>query len=207
MSWYERYIFNPVLDWGMDRPAFHDLRKRLLSDVSGRILELGLGTGLNLPHYPSRVKRITSLTLDSAISDRAQRRADAHQMVVEHEQGDGRRFPFDDATFDSIVCTITLCSVRDPVAVIAEMERVLCQDGRLFVWEHVLGRTPMRRGVQHLVNPYQRFCGCGCTLTRDTRRSLEQGGFAFDWIDECRCDQMPWPARDIIVGVAHRRLV
>src|SRR5215204_234766 len=103
MGFYERVIFNRALEFGLDRPQIEGERKRVLAAVRGRILEIGVGTGLNLRCYPPGVAQVTAANLEPELDPRAERRARAHGVKVQVERGDAAELPFATASFDSIV--------------------------------------------------------------------------------------------------------
>src|ERR1700722_13948114 len=110
MSWYEQNVFNPwILDKSLDVPEVNAERTRLLAHASGEILEIGLGTGLNLPCYPAAVEAIVSLGPEPEVHPYASRRAARRGLRVAHTPGDARRLPFDAARFDTVVRTLVLC--------------------------------------------------------------------------------------------------
>jgi SAM-dependent methyltransferase len=133
-DFYERRIFPWVIDAGM-RPL-EVLRAPTLADASGEVLEIGFGTGLNLPHYPPGVtKLVTSDPLD-ALPARVRSRIEAAPFPVEvHHLPADRRLPFEDGRFDCVTMTFTLCTIPDPVAAVREMRRVLAPGGRLLFVE------------------------------------------------------------------------
>ena len=144
-----------------------------------RVLEVGIGTGLNLPWYnPTRVSRITGLDPALALHPRAQRRIAAAGLPVELVGLSAEQIPRPDASFDTVVVTYTLCTIPDPVAALREMRRVLVPGGRLLFCEH--GRAP-DAGVARWQDRLQPLWGPlagGCHLNRDIPALLQAGGFA-----------------------------
>ena len=159
-------------------------RSALLADVSGRVLEVGAGTGLNLRHY--RHAAIDELVLaepDPAMRCRLDVRVVALGVKATIVDARAERLPFDDASFDAVVSTLVLCSVPDQAVALAEVRRVLRPGGRLVFLEHVAAdptREPGPVRWQRRLDPvWTRLCG-GCHLTRDTEASIRDAGFGFD---------------------------
>ncbi len=203
MGWYEQRIFNPlILDKALDVPEVHRERARLLAEASGDILEIGLGTGLNLPSYPATVTRIASLGPEAAPHARALSRAAARGVAVDHVPGDAAHLPFDARRFDAVVCTFVLCTIPDPARAVRELARVLRPGGKLLFLEHVVAEHGARRVFQRVLNAPMRFALCGCEVTRDTERTIAENGFAFRAIERFDLAPMAWLHRRVIHGVA-----
>jgi SAM-dependent methyltransferase len=203
MGLYEQRVFNPfILDRSLDVPAVNAERARLLVHASGEILEIGLGTGLNLPHYPAAVTAITSLGPEPAPHAFASRRAAARGLSIAHTPGDARRLPFDAGRFDTAVCTLVLCTIPEPQRAVRELARVIRPGGRLLFLEHVVARGGIRRAAQRLLNAPLRAVLCGCEVTRDSERALAENGFSFREIERYEVPEMTWLHRGVIRGVA-----
>lgn len=178
MGFYEARILPRLIDALMDKPRFEAERKKTLKAVRGEILEIGFGTGLNLAHYPDHVKRITAIDSNAAMSARAKRRIGDSGIEVESKVLSGEHLPFDDASFDSVVCTWTLCSIPDAGRAVREFARVLRPGGRLFFVEHGRADTPGVRKWQDRLTPVQKRIGGGCHLNRPIDRLIETNGLA-----------------------------
>jgi ubiquinone/menaquinone biosynthesis C-methylase UbiE len=203
MGWYEQHVFNPLaLDWALDVPTVNAERTRTLTQASGEILEIGMGTGLNVPSYPATVAAIVSVgperTLPPSVSSRAAQRG----MRIVHTEGDARRLPLDAARFDTVVSTLVLCTVPEPERVVRELRRVLRPGGRLLFLEHVVAPTGVRRAAQRLLNAPLRALLCGCEVTRDTERTLVENGFTLREIERYDVRRVFWLHRGVIRGVA-----
>jgi ubiquinone/menaquinone biosynthesis C-methylase UbiE len=208
MGFYEERIFNPlILDGFVDVPGVAAERRRALAAASGEILEIGLGTGLNLPHYPASVRGVTSVGPERAIAPRARRRAEVAGVAVEHVPGDARRLPFDAGRFDTAVATFVLCTIPEPDRAVRELARVLRPGGKLLFLEHVVDRGGARRIAQRLLNAPMRPLLCGCEVTRDSERTIAEGGFAITEIErfEMGASRLMWLHRAVIRGVATPR--
>jgi SAM-dependent methyltransferase len=174
----------------------------MLAPASGEILEIGLGTGLNLPSYPASVAAIVSVGPEAEVDPRAARRAAARGLHIAHRPGDARRLPFDAARFDTVVCCLVLCTIPEPARAVRELARVLRPGGQLLFLEHVVAPGGARRVLQHLLNPAMRPLLCGCEVTRDSERTLAENGFAFREIERYDFAPMSWLHRRVIRGVA-----
>ena len=134
----------------MEKLLFGDGRAWVCSQASGEVLEVAVGTGRNLPFYPQGI-RLTGLELSEAMLTIARRRAEELSQEVELLQGDAQALPFPDATFDTVVCTFSLCSIPDDRKAVAEMKRVLRPGGRLLLIDHVPSTTRLLRDIQWLL--------------------------------------------------------
>lgn len=206
MGWYEQNVFNPyILDKSLDVPEMHAERARILGPASGEILEIGLGTGLNLPSYPPSVEALVSVGPEPEMHPYASRRARERGMKVSHVPGDAGRLPFDAARFDTVVCTLVLCTVPEPARAVREMARVLKPGGRLLFLEHVVARAGARRLFQRIFNAPMRVVLCGCEVTRDSERTIADNGFSLREIERYDVGAMAWLHRGVIRGVAEPR--
>ena len=151
MGLYSRLIFPRLLDLTMASPEMADYRAELLSDVSGDVLEIGFGTGLNLPHYPESVQQLTTVDPNEGMDAIAQKRIDNSPITVKSLALSGESLPFENASFDSVVCTWTLCSIPNATQALSEAYRVLKPGGRFFFIEH--GLSP-DKGIQRFQNTF-----------------------------------------------------
>lgn len=153
-------------------------RKRWVPRAHGDVLELGVGSGLNLAFYdPERVRAVTAIDPSLPLLERARPRVAAAQVPVELVCAPAERLPFPDASFDSALVTYSLCSVDDPVRALAEVRRVLRPGGELVLIEHGLARDPATQRWQHRVTPLWRRIAGGCRLDRDMLAILREARF------------------------------
>jgi ubiquinone/menaquinone biosynthesis C-methylase UbiE len=204
MGWYERRVFNALMDARLDNAALRAERAALLAAARGDILELGIGTGLNLPHYPPSVERITALGPDPFLDRRAAERARARGIRVDYVAGDAARLPFDAGRFDTVVATLVLCTVAAPVRAVAEIKRALKPGGELLVFEHVARPEGWARALQRAFDPVNRVFACGCSLVRDTTATLREAGFSELALETRASRGMPLPSAWIVRGQARR---
>ncbi len=170
-------VYDPILA-GAERAGLAEVRAELLAEAGGRTLEIGAGTGANLAHVPPAVTELTLVEPSEGMRVRLMRRVanEPHLPPTVVLPGDAAALPLADASMDTVVSTLVLCSVGDLPATLAEIERVLAPGGRLLLLEHVAGHGRTRR-IQGAIDPLWRVLAQGCRLVRDTRAALEQAGF------------------------------
>ena len=169
----------PIYDWVEALPerfAIRNWRQMLWDRVEGpRVLEIGVGTGKNIPFYPAEMQ-ITAIDLSPRMLERARHRAEAERSSVTLQLADAQHLPFADETFDSVVGAFVFCSVPDPVRGMREAARVLKRDGQFILLEHVLTDYPGMRQTMRLLNPLL-VRMTGANYDRDTVSNVEQAGF------------------------------
>lgn len=156
-------------------------RQRTLADATGRVLEIGFGTGLSLPHYPD-ITELVGLEPDPHMRRRAHARIRATEpsFPVDLVAGTAEDLPFPDDAFDTVAVFLTLCTVEDPRRALREARRVLTADGKLLMLEHVRSHGPAVTWMQHALTPIWRNLAGGCHLDRETVATAEQAGFHFE---------------------------
>jgi ubiquinone/menaquinone biosynthesis C-methylase UbiE len=168
-------------------------RKRWVPRASGNVLEIGVGSGLNLAFYdPARVHKVTGIDPSAALLARAEPRAAATSVAVELVEGHAENLPFADGAFDTVVITYTLCSVEDPARVLAEVRRVLAPGGRLIVVEHALAPDESTQRWQRRITPVWRKVSGNCHLDRNIGEMLRDAGFAGDDLTTGFTDGASW---------------
>jgi len=177
------------------------MRREVVSIASGRVLELGVGTGLNLRFYQPG-SHVIAIDPDIAMLDRARSRADASPARVHLLVGAGESLPFRDETFDEAVATLVFCTVPSPARSLAEIRRVLKPGGRMRFMEHVRSSDPRWAHVQDFVTPVWRAMNDGCCPNRDTVTAIERAGFVVEGLQ--RYAFGPYPVRPQVRGVACR---
>jgi len=177
LSFYSDVIIPFLYDKSMDKPYIKEGRKNLLRNVNGEVLEIGFGTGLNLPHYPSSVTKLTIIDKNPGMNKKAQERILASKINVENKIINGEELPFDDESFDSVVSTFTLCSIKAIDKSLKEIYRTLKPDGKFFFQEHGLANDPKIRNWQNRINPFQKMWADGCNLNRNIKLLIEETGF------------------------------
>lgn len=202
MGFYSQVIVPLLCDLGLDRRFVAKYRRELLVHARGNILELGFGTGLNLPFYPPHVRKITTVDPNMGMYRRAQRRIKRTGIEVDRRVLGGERLPFEDSTFDNLVSTFTLCSIEKVAQALREVYRVLKPGGRFLFLEH--GISPHRnvQKWQLRLNWLQMRLAGGCHLDRDIRALVRAEPFASLQMDEFYIEKIPRTHGYMYRGVA-----
>ena len=178
MTFYDRHIMPRLVACACASPIIHRQRAKVVPRASGRVLELGIGGGLNLAFYdPARVSSVTGIDPSEALRRRAIAAPRPAGLSVEVLEGSAEQLPFDAAGFDTVVCTFTLCSVHSPAAALAEARRVLKPGGSLLFSEHARSPDPEVERWQRRVEPIWRRLAGGCHLTRPASAMIAAAGF------------------------------
>ena len=178
MGFYDDRILPHLIDLSMRNRDLRPYRERVISQARGRVLEIGVGSGVNLPNYGTQVNEVVGLEPSPRLLAMARRLAGKASARVTLTAGSAESLPMDTASFDTVVTTWTLCSIPDAVRALREMRRVLRNEGQLLFVEHGLAPEPGVRAWQNRLTPlWSRFAG-GCHLNRPIRTLIESGGFA-----------------------------
>jgi ubiquinone/menaquinone biosynthesis C-methylase UbiE len=178
MGLYSRYVLPRVVHLSCSGSPIAKQRTKVVPRARGRVLEVGIGSGLNLPFYdPERVSAVCGLEPAPEMARLAEPVAEAAPFDVELVPSGGEEIPLDSGTFDTVVLTYTLCTIEEPLAALREMARVLAPGGRLLFIEHGLAPDADVRRWQRWANPVWKRLGGGCTLDRDIPALLRRGGF------------------------------
>lgn len=205
MGLWSKHLFPRLCHLAMrgERP-FGALRQELLAGASGRVLEIGLGTGLNLPRYPDAVDSVDGIDPNPGMNRIASEAAARAPFPVAVHRAGAERLPFPDQTFDTAVSTWTLCSVGDVPAALAEIARVLRPGGRFLFLEHGRSHEPRIARWQHRLTPIQRRFADGCHLDRDFEQLLAASPLAVDHVDRFYGPDLPKLAGYLYRGTAVR---
>lgn len=182
-NFYDNHILPQVIDFACGLPTFEQGRKQLLPQASGRVLEIGMGTGRNLPYY--RREQLKCLCgIDPGMHPKAQRRAKRAGIEVTAMPLSAERIPVDDHSFDCVVSTFTLCTIPDAAMALKEVHRVLAPGGRLLFLEHGAAPDANVRRWQDRITPIWKICAGGCHLNRHMPSLIESAGFKVDHIEQ-----------------------
>jgi ubiquinone/menaquinone biosynthesis C-methylase UbiE len=177
MGFYEEWIVPPLIDWSMRNKRLRPYRERTAGAAEGRVLDIGIGSGLNLPFYARQAREIFGLDPSLTLLARAQSKALRTQTAVHLLEGSAERIPLADHSIDTVVMTWTGCSIPEICAALEEMRRVLRAGGRLLFVEHGRAPDPGVARWQDRLDPFwQRFSG-GCHLNRKIDDLLSDAGF------------------------------
>jgi ubiquinone/menaquinone biosynthesis C-methylase UbiE len=191
----------------MEEHGVREQRWRLLAGLTGEVLEVGCGNGMNLRHYPAGVERVLAVEPEPYLRDQARREAEAARVPVEVVAGVASALPAPDASYDAVVCSLVLCSVEDQHAALGEIRRVLRPGGELRFFEHVVARSgPLRRVQRTLDATVWPTLAGGCHASRDTLAAIEDTGFEVVEFARFRLPDAPIPAPTAphILGRARR---
>jgi SAM-dependent methyltransferase len=198
-------MFAALYDRGLkktEEAGLGEMRSELVAAASGRAIEVGAGTGANLGLYPPAVTELTLVEPDPHMAKRLRERLAGSARSAELVEAPAEKLPLPDASFDTAVVTLVLCTVPDPAAALAELRRVLVPGGRLLFIEHV--RSPeasLARWQDRLEKPW-RFCGDGCHCNRDTAATIAAAGFETSALEHDRLPKAPPLVRPLIRGSA-----
>ena len=202
MGLYSAYIFPHLMDRVMGRPGFQRLRSETLQSAQGEVLEIGLGTGLNLPHYSAGVSRLRAVDPAPLLPERVTTRLAAVPFPVEIMHLSAERLPYDEGGFDCVVSTWTLCTIPDPLQALREIRRVLKPAGRFLFLEHGRSKNARTAAWQDRLNPIQQVIGCGCNLNRRIDRLIGQAGLEIVQLDRLVMEGVPRIAGELYRGIA-----
>jgi len=183
MGFYDRWIVPRLLDLAMRSRVLDHYRERTIETARGLALEIGVGSGLNLPLYGPAVTRVVGLDPSTELLRLASRRAGDVVIPVSLLRASAEHLPLADALFDTIVMTWTLCSIPNPIAALMEMRRVLRPGGRLIFVEHGLSPEIRTARWQHRLTPYWRRISGGCHLDRKMEELIRAAGFQIDAVE------------------------
>jgi ubiquinone/menaquinone biosynthesis C-methylase UbiE len=202
-DFYEGRVFPHLLERAMRELG--KLRAPTLAEARGEVLEIGFGTGLNLPHYPAGVAKVVTVDPMQALPERVRERIETAPFPVEtHHLPADRRLPFDAGRFDCVTMTWTLCTIAEPLVALGEMRRVLKPEGTLLFIEHGRSDEPKVARWQDRWNPIQRVIGCGCNVNRKIDALVEEGGFRLRSLERFLAEGAPRMFGEMYRGVAIR---
>jgi ubiquinone/menaquinone biosynthesis C-methylase UbiE len=187
---------------GSEAAGLREERRQLLAGAEGATIEIGAGTGLNLEHYPDAVTRLVLAEPDRHMRRRLHARVDALDRAAEVIDASAARLPFPDATFDTAVVTLVLCSVPNQEVALAEIARVLRPNGRLLFIEHVRSGDPKVAKRQDRIRPLYNLVGCN--PNRDTLAAIEASALRVESVRHGEVPKAPKVERPMIVGAARR---
>ncbi len=214
MTGYKKMIFKQIRSFfiaksydramrATEKRCLHQWRRELLQQATGDVLEIGAGTGINLPHYPVTVTRLILSEPDPQMRLELDKRLSQHDgLKIDVTMWGADDIAAEDRSFDTIVSTLVLCSVPDQPAALAELHRLLRPGGKLIFLEHVLSDHPPTQQWQHRLEPVWSLCAGDCKLTRDTATAIETAGFTIDQLTDAPMIGAPAFVSRTIRGIA-----
>jgi ubiquinone/menaquinone biosynthesis C-methylase UbiE len=197
-------VYDPFL-WVSERAGLRAQRQDLLTRAQGTTVEIGGGTGLNLPHYPHDLDQLVLTEPDPAMRARLDMRLRRTGRSARLVDSPAEQLPFGDRSVDTVVSTFVLCTVDAPDLVLTEIARVLRPDGQLLFIEHVRSESPiLARWQDRLAQPWRRFA-CGCRCNRATAELIATCGLELDDVHTASWHGMPPIVRPLIAGRAQNR--
>jgi ubiquinone/menaquinone biosynthesis C-methylase UbiE len=189
---------------GSEKAGLADRRKKLLARAEGRVLEIGGGTGANLPYYGEGVEEIVITEPEEPMARRLERKMEGSSLPLRFVSAPAEKLPFDGGSFDYVVSTLVLCTVDDPNRALGEIHRVLKPGGQLLFLEHVRADDPKLARWQDRLNGVQTRIGHGCNCNRATLETMKSAGFSVTEVEHDRLPKAPPFVRPMIVGSAAR---
>lgn len=181
MGFYDKYVLPKVLNLSCGTAPVARQREKVVPLAEGCVLEIGIGSGLNLPYYdPSKVERVIGLDPDENMLSYARKASKSLPFDVEYLTLEGEQIPLDNHSVDTVLVTYTLCTIPDAVTALEGMRKVLKPGGRLIFCEHGKAPDEKVRRWQDRLNPIWGRIGGGCNLNRDIPALIEAGGFRID---------------------------
>ena len=202
MGWWKQEVVPHIVELSLGGRALGKLRRRACEGLHGRVLEVGFGSGLNVPYYPSTIKQVDVVDpSEIAWKKSSDRRLDT-TVPVGRLSRDAERLNVGEGTFDAALVTFTLCTVDDPEAVLSEVRRVLKPGASLHFLEHGISDDPDVVKWQRRLEPLQRRFAGGCHLTRDPAVLAVEAGFSVTAIEQVRLPGGPRPFTEGFLGEA-----
>ncbi len=184
MGFYDRHILPLLIDAACSKAVIREQREKIAPQAEGVVLELGFGSGLNLPHLdPAKVEKLYALEPSAGMLARARKKADDVAFPVEILPETAEALSLPPGSVDTVLVTYSLCSIADPVAALAGARRALKPGGKLLFCEHGLAPEESVQRWQRRIEPVWRVIGGGCHLTRDIPALVRSAGFAIEELE------------------------
>ena len=185
-----------------EKAGLTDRRRELLTEATGRCLEIGAGTGINLDLWPRSVEALVLTEPDRNMAGQLRKHVQRSGRQAEVLETPGERLPFADSSFDTVAMTLVLCTAPDPAAVLHEVRRVLKPGGRMLFLEHVRSQNPRLARWQDRLHGVWYIFGYGCNCNRDTGATFQASGLDIERLEEGEQPKVPPIVRPMIWGVA-----
>ena len=184
MGLYRDHVVPRLVELTCGAKGIERFRRSAMEGLSGRVLEIGFGSGLNVPHYPDGVTEVLAVEPAATARRIAEARISASEVPVLHVGLDGQSVELPDASCDAALCTFSLCTIPDPAAALGEVARILVAGGRLHLLEHGVAPDPGVARWQRRIDPIERRIADGCHLSRDPVGLLESAGFRVERLEQ-----------------------
>jgi ubiquinone/menaquinone biosynthesis C-methylase UbiE len=204
MGWYGEHIFPRLMEWVMGGEEFQKQRSLVLAQAHGTVLEIGFGTGLNLPHYPAALSSLHAIDPAHVLPRKVAERSAAVPFPLQIQRTSAETLPYDDRFFDCVVSTWTLCTIPDPVKALREVGRVLKPDGVFLFLEHGRSEDEKVAAWQNRLNPVQNIIGCGCNLNRKIDQIIARAGLKIMTLERFQMQSLPKLGGEMYRGSATR---
>jgi ubiquinone/menaquinone biosynthesis C-methylase UbiE len=211
MGFYEDKIFPRALDIAL--AGARQTRIDLVSQASGRVLEVGIGNGANLPFYSARASQVVGIEPCAAMVQMAREKLASldrqSQLALRLDQydlqvGSGEDLPFADASFDTAIACLVFCTIPNADKAARELYRVLKPGGQLLFFEHVQAADGVKKRLQNWMNPLWKPLACGCHLNRDTQAVFRNAGFHYDTLEATNHPRLFPLFSSVMIGSAHK---
>lgn len=159
----------------IEKFIFSKWRKRVLSNIKGKVLEIGVGTGKNLQYYNYKKVNLTGIDISKGMLSKAKEKAEMNNYPVKLQLANAEKLPFNNNSFDYIIATFVLCSIPNPIKALTEMKRVLKKEGKIILLEHLLSKNKLIEFIEHLHNPFTKYL-FGFNVNRDTIGNIKKSG-------------------------------
>ena len=204
MGIYSKFIFPRLMDLGMSSRATTPYRQEVLKQAQGKVLEIGFGSGLNLPYYPAHIQRLDTVDVNEGMKKLAKKHLARSPIAVAYHVLDAQQLPFPDASFDTVVSSWTLCSIARVDQALAEVYRVLKPGGRFLFVEHGLSPDADVQKWQHRLTPLQKWMADGCHLDRNIEGIIGAAGFRIEQMRKEYAPGTPKVSGYFYIGMATR---
>jgi len=204
MGWYGEHIFPRLMEWVTGGEEFQKQRSLVLARVNGTVLEIGFGTGLNLPHYPAALSSLHAIDPAHMLPRKIAERSAAIPFPLQIQRTSAETLPYNARSFNFVVSTWTLCTIPDPVKALLEVYRVLKPDGVFLFLEHGRSEDAKVAAWQDRFNPVQNIIGCGCNLNRKIDQIIAQAGLMIMTLDRFQMQSVPRLGGEMYRGAATR---
>jgi ubiquinone/menaquinone biosynthesis C-methylase UbiE len=190
MGLYSKHVLPRLLDLACRNKDVSELRRQVLPQARGIVLEVGIGSALNLPYYSSSVVHLYGIDISSELLQMARKKTEATRFPVTLLNQTAEKIPLEDRSVDTVVMTFVLCSIADGVTALGEARRVLKRGGQLIFLEHGLSPEPKIQSWQNRLTPMWKHIAGGCSLNKKIDGLISRGGFSIRELHNC---YMPGP--------------